>query len=159
MRRTLLISFVASFSTAFSSPASADVSAQQFVEKEITTRDENGNERVTRIAADTVAPGEEVIYALRFSNEGAEPADDVALVMPVPTEVSYVEGSVTGGLSKITFSADGGQTYVARGRLTVREEGIERPAKSNEITHIKWLLEAPLAANEEREVSYRAVLK
>ncbi len=105
-----------------------------------------------------MAPGEEVIYALRFSNEGSEPADAVVLVMPAPSEVSYVEGSVGGENAKITFSADGGQTYVARGRLTVSEDGEERPAKSNEITHIKLALNAPMPAEEHGEVSYRAVV-
>ena len=140
-------------------PAFAEVSARQFVEQEIVTRDNDGKERIERIAADKVAPGEEVIYALRFSNEGDAPADAVVLVMPVPTEVSYVEGSVGGENAKITFSADGGETYVARGRLTVSEDGEERPAKSNEITHIKWALNAPMPAKEQGEVSYHAVLK
>ena len=140
-------------------PAFAEVSAQQFVEKEIVTRSDDGNDKIERITAEKVTPGEEVIYALRFSNDGDAPADAVVLVMPVPSEVSYVEGSVAGDNAKITFSADGGQTYVARGRLTVSEDGEERPAKSNEITHIRWALNAPMPAREQDEVSYRAVLK
>lgn len=147
------------FFGAAAAPAFAEVRARQFVEKEIVTRDSSGNERTERITAEKVTPGEEVIYALRFSNEGTEPADAVVLVMPVPSEVSYVEGSVAGETAKITFSADGGQTYVARGRLTVTEDGEERPAKSNEITHIRWSLNAPMPAEQQREVSYRAVLK
>ena len=156
MLRLILISLFFGVGVA---PAFADIAAEQLVEKEIITRDNDGKERTERVAAEKVAPGEEVIYALRFSNEGDAPADAVVLVMPVPAEVSYVEGSVDGQNAKITFSADRGQTYVARGRLTVSEEGEERPAKSDEITHIKWSLTDPLPAKEQREISYRAVLK
>lgn len=155
LRFFLILPFLAAAATS----ALADVSAQQFVEKEIVTRDNDGKDRIERIKAEKVTPGEEVIYALRFSNDGDAPADAVILVMPVPAEVSYVEGSVDGEDAKITFSADGGQTYVARGRLTVSEDGEERPAKSNEITHIKWALNAPMPAKQQAEVSYHAVLK
>ncbi len=156
MLRLLLISLCFSASA---TPVFAAIVAEQIVEKEIVTRDNNGNETTERIKAEKVTPGEEVIYSLRFSNDGDAPAEAVILVMPVPSEVSYVEGSVGGQTAKITFSADGGQTYVARGRLTVSEDGEDRPAKSNEITHIKWSLVAAMPANETREVSYRAVLK
>ena len=142
-----------------SGSAFAEITAEQFVEKDIVVRDADGSEKIERIKADKVSPGEEVIYSLRFSNSADFAADAVTLVMPVPREVSYVEGSVAGDESTVTFSADGGQTYVARGRLTIAEEGIERPAKGDEITHIKWLLTTPLAAAAMGVVSYRGVLK
>ncbi len=140
-------------------PAYAGVIATQHVEKEVIVKDSAGTPRIERIAAETVAPGEEVIYSLRFTNDAAEPAEAIVLVMPVPDEISYVEGSVTGGDAKVAFSADGGQTYVARGRLTVVEAGRERPAKSDEITHIKWTLSAALDADESGEIAFRGVLK
>lgn len=139
--------------------AEAKVAATQHVEKEIVVTDANGAPRVQRIDASAVSPGEEVIYSLRFRNEGAAPAEALVLVMPVPGEISYVEGSVSGQGAKVAFSADGGQTYVGRGRLTVVEDGRERPAQSDEITHIKWTLEEALPANDNGEVSYRGVLK
>ena len=137
----------------------AKIVAEQHVEKEVTIRAANGEERVERIKAETVVPGEQVIYSLRFSNKNDEPANAVVLVMPVPQEVSYMEGTVAGRDANVTFSADGGQTYVARGRLTVAEEGMQRPANSTEITHIKWTLKEALPANTNSEVSFRAVLK
>jgi len=156
MLRPLLIALLLSF---VSAPVFAKITAEQSVEKEITVRNANGEEAVKRVKAEKVVPGEEVIYSLRFSNDAADAADAIVLVMPVPPEVSYVEGTVAGEDANITFSADGGQTYVARGRLTVAEEGVERPAKSNEITHIKWTLDNPLPARAKSEVSFRAILK
>jgi hypothetical protein len=79
--------------------------------------------------------------------------------MPVPKETTYVEGSVTGKGASVTFSADGGKTYVARGRLTVTEEGVARPASNGDITHVKWTLAEPVPSKGEGVVSFRGVLK
>lgn len=141
------------------SVAQAGIVAQQIVEKEVVTKSADGSVSITRTVPETVIPGEEVIYSLKFANDSEEAAEAVVLVMPVPDEVSYIEGSVDGEGASVTFSADGGQTYVARGRLTVAEGGAARPARSDEITHIKWTLSAALGADEKGNVSYRAILK
>lgn len=153
------VALIASLLTLGSANAYAGVIATQHAEQEVITRDASGRETVSRVSADKVVPGEEVIYALRYVNESDEAADAVVLIMPVPPEVSYVEGSVAAENATVTFSADGGQTYVARGRLTIAEDGVERPARSNEITHIKWSLTRALAPREKGEVAYRAILK
>ena len=141
-------------------PAFASMTARQTVEKEIVTVAADGRETVKRLPADKVTPGETVVYAIKYRNDGAAPAADIVLVMPVPKEVAYVEGSVAGEeTASVSFSADGGETYVARGRLTVVEGGEARPARGDEITHIKWTLTAPVAAKAEGEVSYKAVLR
>ena len=142
----------------FGGLAHAEVTARQLVEQEVLVTDENGAERLTRRPAEAVAPGEEVIYTLDFSNDGAAPAENVVLVMPVPSEIAFMEGSVTGENAAVTFSAAGGATYVARGRLTVRENGAARAARSDEITHVRWIVSA-LAPSETGSVSFRGVLK
>jgi uncharacterized repeat protein (TIGR01451 family) len=140
--------------------AEASMSARQVVEKETVIVGANGEETVKRLPADKVTPGETVVYSIRYKNEGAAAAGDIVLVMPVPKEVAYVEGSVAGAdTASVSFSADGGQTYVARGRLTVVEGGEQRPARGDEITHIKWTLSTPVGPKAEGEVSYKAVLR
>ncbi len=141
------------------SPAAAEIIARQVVEQEIVRKNPNGSVSLERVEAGKVAPGEEVIYSVRFRNESPEPASDLVMVMPVPDEVSYVEGSTGGAPSRVTFSADGGASYLTRGKLTVRVDGVERPATSDEITHVKWTLTEAVSANGEGEVFYRAVLK
>ena len=140
--------------------AEASMSARQVVEKETRIVGADGEETVKRLPADKVTPGETVVYSILYRNESAAPAGDIVLVMPVPKEVAYVEGSVDGvETASVSFSADGGQTYVARGRLTVVEGGEPRPARGDEITHIKWTLSAPVGPQAEGEVSYKAVLR
>ncbi|MEZ5921794.1 MAG: hypothetical protein R3C60_10635 [Parvularculaceae bacterium] len=140
-------------------PAHAALKAMQIVEKEVVTRNADGEETVTRAKAEKVTPGETVVYTIKYENEAAEPASNIVLVMPVPKEVSYVEGSVTGDNASVSFSADGGKTYVARGRLTVIEDGETRAARGDEITHIKWTLAAAVPPKGAGEVAYKAVLR
>ncbi len=140
-------------------PAAAELTATQVVEKEIVVRDADGAETVKRQPADKVTPGETVVYSIKYRNDSGEPASDLVLVMPVPKEVAYVEGSVAGGDAAISFSADGGDTYVARGRLTVVEGGETRPARGDEITHIRWTLAASVPPKAEGEVSYKGILR
>lgn len=141
------------------SPAIAAMTAQQTVEKEVAVRAPDGAESLIRQTADKVTPGETIIYSIRYENDSSEAASGIVLVMPVPEEVDYIEGSVAGGKSGVTFSADGGKTYVARGRLTVEENGATRPARGDEITHIRWELSAPVPPGGKGEVSYKAVLR
>ena len=143
----------------FASPAIAEVVAEQSVEQEIVERQADGSIRLKRVAADKVAPGEEIIYALRFSNTGVDDAGDLVMVMPVPREITYVEGSASGVEADVTFSADGGKTYLTRGRLTVYDNGRERAATGDEITHIRWRLNTALAPQAAGEVTYRGIVK
>ncbi len=154
-----ILALVAAAPLAFSA-AEAAMTARQVVEKEVVATAPNGEETVRRVPADKVTPGETVVYSIRYENDGAAPAADIVLVMPVPKEVAYVEGSVGGeDTASVSFSADGGETYVARGRLTIVEGGETRPARGDEITHIKWTLTAPVPAKTGGEVSYKAVLR
>jgi uncharacterized repeat protein (TIGR01451 family) len=139
--------------------ACAEMRAIQRVEKEVIVRDNRGAETVMRRAADKVTPGETVVYSIKYENASDAPATNVVLVMPVPKEVAYVEGSVEGAGAAIAFSADGGATYVARGRLTVIEDGAARPARGDEITHIRWTIAGPIAPRGVGEISYKAVLR
>lgn len=139
--------------------AQGGIIAEQTVEKEVVVRDADGTDGYQRVKADKVKPGEQVIYSLKYRNDGEDAASDVVLVMPVPPEVNFVEGSVSGDNTRVTFSADGGVTYVARGRLTIAENGNQRAARNNEITHIKWSREDALAPQGNGVVSYRGVLQ
>jgi len=153
------LSIIAIAWVTLAAPSYAAMTATQQVEKEVIVRSADGQESVRRLPADTVTPGETVIYSIKYRNDSSEAASNIVLVMPVPKEVAYVEGSVSGDDSNVAFSADDGQTYVARGRLTVEEDGTTRPARGDEITHIRWTLTTPVPPNGEGDVSYKAILK
>ncbi|MEL6860754.1 MAG: hypothetical protein AAGL11_02865 [Pseudomonadota bacterium] len=141
-------------------PAFANgLKAEQVVEVATVSVDESGNEVRTYALAEEVAPGDEVRYSLAYVNEGAQPAEAVSLVMPVPAEMTYVETSADGTSSTITYSVDGGTSFYARDSLVVTSAEGARLAASDEITHIKWAFAEPIPAASTGQISFRAVLK
>ena len=125
----------------------------------IVEKTADGKETVRFGPADRVAPGDEVFYNLDFANESDEFATNVKFVMPVPSEVAYVENSATGEGAEIAFSIDGGKTFSQRGALTVTIDGEERLAKAHQITHIRWSYADDFAPGQKGGVGYLAVLK
>ncbi|MEM6534289.1 MAG: hypothetical protein AAF613_01510 [Pseudomonadota bacterium] len=146
--------------TCLSAPALAEgFTALQLVERAVVNVDDSGNRDVTFEAAEEVAPGDEVRYRLAYSNDGAEPAENVRLVMPVPAQLKLIEGSAQTPAADVTYSVDNGETFARRGNLTVSVDGIERPATAEEITHIRWTFSEAIAAGATGDLSYRGVLQ
>ncbi|MEO1322321.1 MAG: hypothetical protein AAFV59_04865 [Pseudomonadota bacterium] len=146
--------------SAFSAAAFASgLKAVQTADLVKTIIDADGAEIVTFEPATDVEPGEQVRYSLQYVNEGAEPAQAVSLVMPVPAEMILVEGSVKGGASSVTYSTDAGETFASRDEITVADGEIERTARAEDITHIKWAFATPIAPAESGSISFVATLK
>ena len=137
----------------------AGLKATQSVELATLSVDADGGERLTFAPATDVEPGEQVRYRLVYQNDGAEAADQVSLVMPVPAEVTYLEGSVEGDASRVTYSSDNGNTFAPRDAVLVVDGAVERVASAEEITHIKWEFERSIAPTEAGSISFMAVLK
>lgn len=139
-------------------PASASLTAEQTVEKVVETIAEDGTVTTELVAADVVAPGDMVVYGLSYSNNTDSLAEGVALTMPVPDEVDYVEGSATSENVKVSFSVDGGNTFTSRGELTVSLDGDTRTALAEDITHIQWRFDEGIPAGTAGKITFSAVL-
>ena len=142
----------------FGATASA-LTAEQKVYKEVRTQSPSGEVVLTREQAKLVTPGENVIYALEFANDKSEPAGDIVLTMPIPSDVSYIEGSAETQLASLTYSADG-DSFLPRDQvMTIDEDGSMRTAKAEEITHIRWKIKEKIAPNAGGELSFKGRLK
>ena len=107
-----------------------------------------------------VTPGTTVVYALVFRNDQAAPADDIVLVMPVPEEVAYIEGSATNRLAVTDFSADGGTSFAPRESLSVTDAtGVVRAAAADDITHVRWTVANAVQPGETGQLWFRGTLK
>ena len=152
---TLSALAVASLAT----PATA-LEAEQRVLKEVTVTQADGTEKKSYVAADLVTPGETVVYALVFRNEKEEPAENIVLVMPVPSEITYIEGSASNRLAAADFSTDGGTTFAPRAGLNVQEaDGRLRPASALDITHVRWTISKAVLPGEAGQLWFRGTLK
>ena len=139
-------------------PAAASLTAEQTVQKVIETVAEDGSVTTELVIADVVAPGDTVVYGLTYANDSEDAAENVALTMPVPGEVSYIEGSATSEGTLVAFSVDGGETFTSRGDLSMTVDGAARPALAENITHIQWRFEDGIPAGASGEITFSAVL-
>ena len=157
--RHLTIALIAATSLLASASASA-LTAKQTVEKEVVVQMPDGTESITRGPAELVIPGERVVYTLNFTNDKAEPASDLVLTMPVPSEIKFMDGSASSTGAKTVYSADGGQSFADRTQLRkVGADGNVRTATAEDITHIRWTVAGPIAAGESGDLSFKGILK
>ncbi|GLV47165.1 hypothetical protein TJA_03390 [Thermus sp. LT1-2-5] len=117
-----------------------------------------------------VKPGDILEWRLVAENRSQGALRQVTLVIPIPTETVYLEGSakllsLNGATIRPEFSFDGGKTFGVpplKKRVRVVENGkeVEREVevKPEEYTHVRWLVpELPKGAKV--QVSLRTAVR
>jgi len=135
------------------------MTAAQIVERQVVVESPDGATEVTYEPAASAMPGDTIRYKMSYANAGTAAAENIVLVVPVPAEVRYIENSASGSGASAAFSADGGKSFAPRGDLKVSVDGVVRAALAEEITHIRWSMQRPMAAAESGELSFEAVLR
>jgi uncharacterized repeat protein (TIGR01451 family) len=129
------------------------------VQKQEVTVNDSGEAETRLVAADSVVPGESVVYTITFQNISDEPAANVVITNPISEDLTYVDGSAFGPGTVIQFSTDGGQNFAAADELTVIDDGVSRPAGPDDFTHIRWVMQNELAVGAQGTARFIAVLK
>lgn len=124
---------------------------------EVTVTDTGETER-RLVPAATVVPGDDVVYTITFTNTSDEIAENIVITNPLAGELTYVEGSAFGPGTTIEFSVDGGVSYAAASELTVSEDDEVRPARPEDFTHIRWVMQADLQVGAQGLARFRARL-
>ena len=128
------------------------------MQKEEVTTTASGERRSELVPAESVVPGESVVYTITFENVSAESAENITITNPVPQHLTYVQGSAFGPGAVIEFSVDGGNEYGAPEALFVADNDGFRPASVEDYTHIRWVLQDDLAAGAQGVARFRAQL-
>ena len=128
---------------------------------EVVKKNEKGEKAITLVdaAKATKTPGDVIVFTTTYKNNGTKPADAVVITNPVPEHMVYVEGSATGGNTKIDFSVNSGKTYGAPDKLTIKEKTGERKATAADYTTIRWTLIKSIPAGGTGNVSFKAKIK
>lgn len=134
------------------------LSVRTVVQKEVTLTDA-GETETKLVPADSVVPGEKVVYTIAFTNISGNAAADVVITNPIADSLTYVEGSAFGPGTEIQFSIDGGNTFASRDDLAVIEAGVSRAANADDLTHIRWVMREELATGAQGTARFSAVLK
>jgi uncharacterized repeat protein (TIGR01451 family) len=128
------------------------------VQKEEITVTESGDTERRLVSADTVVPGDDVVYTITFTNISDETAENIVITNPISQNLTYIEGSAFGPGTLIEFSVDGGQSFSVRGELVVVGNGAERPAEAEDFTHVRWTMQNELLAGAQGMARFRARL-
>ena len=143
---------------AFAADGAVELKSVVEVDKVIVNKD--GTKETKRMPAKKVAPDGEVIYTTTFKNVIDKPVGNIVINNGVPQYTRYVVGSATGANTDITFSVDGGKTYITEDKLTVTtKEGKTRPAVADDYTNIRWTYKAELCAGQSSTAVFKAVVK
>jgi uncharacterized repeat protein (TIGR01451 family) len=134
------------------------IRVQSLAEQEIEVKLPNGKTEKKRQPVAKAVPGSEVIYTTRFTNQGKQPAGNIAITNPVPDNTAYVGGSAFGANTAITYSLDG-KTYATPDKLAVTTPEGQRPALPAEYSHIRWTYQGDLPVGKTGEVGFRVQVK
>jgi len=134
--------------------------AKQTVEKETTVVSADGAVATVRETVEKIVPGERVVYSLDFNNDDTAPANDIVLTMPIPPEVKYIEGTAEVPQTRVSFSADGGESFSTRQSVMIMDgDGNIRAAGADELTHIRWSVPGPVNVGEGGILSFSATVR
>jgi uncharacterized repeat protein (TIGR01451 family) len=166
MRKTLInllfLSLAASagpLAYAQARPAAGNIEFKNIAEVEIEVKAADGKIEKKRTAVQKAIPGTVVFYTSTFKNVSAKPAGNISINNPVPANTTLVAASAYGEGMDISYSADGGKTWAAADKVTVKgADGKQRAAGISEFTHIRWTLRGELPAGKQGEAGFRVVV-
>ena len=111
----------------------------------------------------TVMPGDTLRYQVASQNLGEEAAKDLVITQPIPAEMVYILGSATTSNSSIiTYSIDGGNTFVENPtvEVTLEDGTVEvQPAPADSYTHVRWEAAQELTAEGDMNVGYQVIVR
>lgn len=116
------------------------------VEKQVV-KTVNGEQKVSWLPLEgeaKVQRGEVLRYRVTGANNGDKPVKNLAINQPVPQGMEYIIESATVNDkegAKITYSIDGGKTFVEKPTVEVKLENGEvetKPAPASAYTHARW---------------------
>ena len=141
-------------SSSGASNSKSGVSVTHIAEVETTVTLADGTKEIKRTPAAKVEPGKVVVYTTRLQNQGKDPAAQLSLVAPVPANTTIVE-SATFGEAVPTYSVDQGKSFAPLAQLMIDKEGRQRPARSSDVTHLRWQPQKPLAPGATVEMGFK----
>ena len=134
------------------------LNVRTIVQKEEVVVSDTGETERRLVPAETVVPGDDVVYTITFTNISDETAENVVITNPISQNLTYVAGSAFGPGTVIEFSVDGGRTFGDADELAVRTDGGQRPAGVEDFTHVRWTMADELAAGAQGMARFRARL-
>ena len=139
----------------------ADVKIDSKIMVERTETSESG-ETITALvdpASVKVIPGDKLLFVNTYRNTGQTAVTGFVVNNPVHAAVALIEVSEDWAL----VSVDGGRNFGKLSELSVTEtaepEQTTRPAIASDVTHVRWVLAAPIAPGGSGDLRFRGIVK
>lgn len=160
MKRMISIAFALSLAGALPGVAQAQsanaVAIDSNVMVERTTTDAAGRSQTMLEEPRVVVPGDKLVFVLNYRNNGVRPASDFVVTNPLPQAVAF-DGTSDADAS---VSVDGGRSWGQLATLTIRNaDGTSRPARAEDVTHIRWAFQQPIPAGRAGRLMFRGVVR
>jgi hypothetical protein len=140
--------------TAAMATTPVQLSSEIFVEKQQKRAD--GTYSTTLAPPETIVPGDQLVFVVRYKYVGAQPATGFTVTNPLPKAVAF---SGTSDGAEIV-SIDGGKSWGKLAQLRVKQgDGEFRPALMTDVTHLKWNMNQNLTAGAEGKLIFRGVVR
>jgi uncharacterized repeat protein (TIGR01451 family) len=134
-------------------------------EKQVLTKDQQGKQKVTWQALKdqaVVQPGDILRYTLNGENTSDRQLKNINVNQPIPKGTVYVlESVVADSNTKVTYSIDGGRSFVENPTVQVKlanGQVTTRPAPDTAYTHLRFQV-ATIAAKKTVKVSYQTKVR
>ena len=151
---SLLIAAACLFSVTAEAATPLELNSDVFVERQVVRSD--GSTTVVLEKPKMVTPGDSLVFIVRYKNVGGTSASNFVVTNPLPAAVAFT--STSDGLESV--SIDGGKSWGMLNTLRVAmADGIIRPARTSDVTHIKWNLNQTLTAGAEGKLIFRGTVK
>ncbi len=132
------------------------VSLSSDVMVERTSIDANGRNQVSLEEPRVVVPGDRLVFVISYRNNGAQAASDFVVTNPMPSAVAYQSSDD----ATARVSIDGGRNWGAlSGLLVANPDGTSRPARPEDVTHVRWAFTQPIASGQAGRLMYRGIVR
>ncbi len=157
LAKTTLITIVFLAASAFAQEK-GHLNVRTIVQKEEVVVSESGETERRLVDAETVVPGDDLVYTITFQNISDETAENVVITNPIAESLTYVNGSAFGPGALIEFSVDGGQSFDSADALIIAANDGTRPAEPADFTHVRWTMQNDIESGAQGLAQFRARL-
>jgi hypothetical protein len=160
MRSLFLLPLMAVPALAYAqpAPAPAPVLLESKIQAVVETTDAKGAKKRVLVEPKKVLPGQPLVVWLTYKNNTKKPATNFTINNPIPANVDFTGFGASSEWGVV--SIDGGKTFgkLATMKVTKADKTV-RGAIPQDVTHVRWSFDKPIAPGAGGTVSFYGMVE